>query len=126
GVLSYIGARRLLMLGNRYHDSTSGEHVFRLPYVDRAVLSNNDFGAAPPGRHVIKLHALGFRVLGIGHGRHTERVVLSEIEIRGTGGHAWTVTIGPQNAQVDERVRDVIVERNLFLPGDADEVPLAI
>lgn len=116
----YIAAHRLVMLGTLADDSTAGEHVLRLPWVDRGVISSNDLGNAPNPRHVVKLHA----PLAV-KGKHSERIVLSDNVFRSTGGHAWTVAIAPQDDQKDERVRHVLVERNLFLPGTAG-FPLVI
>lgn len=126
GQFSYIGARRLLFAGNVYYDSTSGEHVIRTPWIERGALIHNDLGKAPSGRHVVKLHAPKFERPGVGSGKYSERIVFSDNIVRGTGGHAWSVAIGPQNAESDERVRDVVIERNLFLPGDAVRVALTL
>jgi hypothetical protein len=118
--LSLISARRLAILGTVGDDSTGGEHVLRLPYVDRGVLSNNDLGNAPNPRHVIKLHAPN-----VNKDKYTERMVISDNIFRSTGGHAWSVAISPQDDGKDERIRDIVIERNLFLPGTAS-VPLII
>ncbi|HLV68383.1 MAG TPA: PKD domain-containing protein [Polyangiaceae bacterium] len=123
GTLLFLAARRLAMLGNRYE--SSGEHVLRITWADRALISNNVIGGASPGKHAIKLHAPGFDEEGIGRGRVSERIVLSDNVFRG-GGEDWTVSIGPQNAQSDERVRDLLVERNLFLPGPRVSIPLQL
>jgi hypothetical protein len=117
--ISYIAAHHLMFLGSVYNNSTGGEHVVRTPWVDRGVFSNNDFGDAPSGRHVLKMHGPKFSTSGIGQGKYTEQVVISDNVFRSSGGHDWTVAIGPQNDQSDERVRDILMERNLFLPGTA-------
>jgi hypothetical protein len=116
--ISYIAAHHLMLLGNVYNNSTAGEHIIRTPWVDRGVFSNNDLGDAPSGRHVLKMHAPEFGMGGIGQGKYTEQVVISDNIFRSSGGHDWTVAIGPQNDQSDERVRDILFERNRFLPGD--------
>jgi PKD repeat protein len=126
GNLLMVAARRLLLLGNHYENSTRGEHVWRMSYLDRAVISENDLGNAPTPRHLLKLHGPGFGVEGVGKGRYTERVVLSGNVFRGTGGHGWSVALGPTNDQTDERLRDLLVERNLFLPGPGVQVALML
>jgi hypothetical protein len=118
--LTLISARRLAILGTVAQDSTGGEHVLRLPYVDRGVLSGNDLGNAPSPRHVIKMHGPN-----VSKGTYTERVIISDNVIRGDGGHAWTVAITPQDDGKDERIRDIVIERNLFLAGTT-QVPLII
>lgn len=116
----YVAAHRLALLGTVADDSTGGEHILRLPWLDRGVISSNDLGNAPNPRHVVKLHA----PMAV-KGTFSERIVLSDNVFRSTGGHDWTVAIAPQNDQKDERVRHVLVERNLFLPGTATD-PLVI
>jgi PKD repeat protein len=112
-----IAGRRFSLLGNVLRDSIGGEHVMRAFFLDRAVISNNDFGEAPKPRHLLKLHAGRFDRPGIGQGTYSQEIVISDNLFRGTGGHDWSVAIGPQNGNSDERIRDVIVERNLFSPG---------
>jgi hypothetical protein len=123
--LVFAAAHRLILVGNTLQNSTSGEHVVRSPWIDRGVISNNDFAEAPAPRHLLKIHAPGFGEEGVGKGRFTERVVVSENTFSCTGGHDWSVAIGPQNESSDERVRDVLVEGNLFLPGQA-QIPLVL
>lgn len=51
---------------------------------------------------------------------YTENVVVSDNVFNSSAGTAYLVTTGPQNATLDERVRDVILERNKFnLSGTA-------
>lgn len=121
--LLFVAAHRLAMLGNVYEDS--GEHVLRVPWTERAVISSNYLSGAIPTKHVVKLHGPGWASSGIARGRYTERVVLSDNVFQG-GDDDWTVSVGPQNAQSDERVRDLIVERNLFLPSERVQVPLTL
>jgi hypothetical protein len=115
--LSYIGAHHLIVQGTTMWNSAGGEHVLRLPWVDRGVISNNVLGEAPHPRALIKLHAPGFNLEGIGQGKYSERVVLSGNAFHCTGAHDWSVVLSPQNEMADERLRDLIVERNFFLPG---------
>jgi len=121
--LLFVASRRLAMLGNVYEDS--GEHVLRIPWTERAVISSNTMGGAIPTKHVVKMHGPGWSSGGISRGHYTERVVFSDNVFQG-GDDDWTVSIGPQNAQSDERVRDLIVERNLFLPSNQVQVPLTL
>lgn len=121
-----IAARRLLLSGNVLRDSTQGEHVVRAFYLDRAVISDNDFGEAPKGRLLLKLHAGKFDRPGIGQGTYSQEIVISENIFRGTGGHDWSVALGPQNPKSDERIRDVIVERNRFTAGPDTQAALVL
>jgi len=116
----YVAAHRLVILGTVANDSTMGEHVLRIPWADHAVISNNDLGNAPEPRHVVKLHAQT-----TDHGTTSNHIVFSDNIIRSTGGNTWSVSIQPQNDQKNEHIEHVIVERNLFLPGTAQE-PLLV
>jgi hypothetical protein len=115
--LGFIAAHRLVMLGTIWANALNGEHVLRTTWVDRGVFSSNDMGEAPSGKHVWKLHAPDFAGTGISGGKYSERIVISDNIFRSTGPHDWTVAISPQNADKDERIRFVVFERNLFLPG---------
>jgi hypothetical protein len=113
GYGSFIGAQRFAYMGNLVSDSTQGEHILRTPYVIKAVISHNDLSNPLPTKDVVKLHAL---LYGVSPTAFTELVVLSDNKFTGGAGVDWVVAIGPQNAQLDERVRNVIVERNWFAP----------
>jgi hypothetical protein len=83
-------------------------------------------GEAPVSKHVWKLHAPDFNGATLSRGKYTERVVISDNVFRSTGPHDWTVAISPQNAQKDERLRMIVFERNLFLPGPDAVVALIV
>lgn len=73
----------------------------------------------------IKLHAGPWATAGVanpgGVGTFTERVVIADNKIIG-GINPWTISLGPQAEAQDERVRDIIVERNWFTAGSATVV----
>jgi hypothetical protein len=124
---SYIAAHRLLLLGNSYTNSTGGEHVVRTPWIDRGVIAHNVLGQAPQPRHVLKMHAPGFTTANtVGEGKYTERVLISDNRFDCSGGTQWCVALGPQNDTSDERLRDVIAERNYFGPGEGTSVALLV
>ena len=49
---------------------------------------------------------------------YTEQVVISDNVFTGAAGVAWTVSLEPQNENANERLRDIIVERNWFRATD--------
>jgi hypothetical protein len=123
----YAAAHRMSMQGNYIHDSIEGEHLIRTPWFHRGVFSNNDLGEAPQPRTLLKLHAPKFtNSTTIGYQQYSERVVISDNIFNCVGGNQWSVVLGPQNSDSDERLRDILVERNLFLPGDAAQQALLI
>jgi hypothetical protein len=110
-----LAGHRLSLLGNSFRNSTGGEHIVRGFWIDRGVLSDNDLGVADRPRQVLKIHAPSFRnANSIAHGRRTERVVISDNRIDCSGGLDWCVGLGPENETSDERVADILFERNLL------------
>ncbi|HUW82966.1 MAG TPA: choice-of-anchor Q domain-containing protein, partial [Phycisphaerae bacterium] len=63
-----------------------------------------------PTRHALKLHGYD-----LGYGPATEYVVVSGNSFRGS---TYVVAIAPENAQSDEPIRHVVVERNVITPDD--------
>lgn len=121
----FIAARRFAFLGNRFVDSTEAEHVLRMPFLDRAVIAHNLLSRAATGKNLIKLHAEPYAEAGIGSQLFSERIQISDNLMEGTAGEAWLVTIGPQNGSSDERVRDVLVERNV-VDNRTAEIPFVL
>ncbi len=123
----YAAAHRMSIQGTYVHDSIEGEHLIRTPWIDRGVFSHNDLGEAPQPRNLLKMHGPRHTdPASVGFEKFTEKVVISDNIFDAVGGTQWAVAIGPQNDVSDERLRDVNVERNLFLPGDDAQVALII
>lgn len=115
---TYAAAHRLLILGTIYRNSTEGEHLLRTPWIDRGWIASNTFAETPAPRLLIKMHGPPHSdSTSIGYQKYTERVVVSDNVFEGSGGHDLSVGLGPKNETSDERLRDIIIERNLFLPG---------
>jgi len=114
----YTGGRRLAILGNDIHDMTN-THVLRVWQAHKGVISNNRLWNPGPTRHALKLHGPGH-----GDGRpHTRWVTVSDNVIR---GKVWSVAIGPQDAENDERVSHVVFERNRTTGESTVQVDLII
>lgn len=140
----YIGARRFTFAGNLMEDTVAGQHVARFTQIVKGVVSNNTLGKQAPNKHVIKMHGptwcdstnttcnyltdtppTGIATDGINTFGYTEQVVISDNKII-PGAAPWAVSMGPQNAQNDERLRNIIVERNLFTESSSSFVSLLI
>jgi hypothetical protein len=120
GNLMYLAAYKLAIMGTQMHDSANGEHVLRTPFIGNGVIQNNNMGEPRTDKHIIKMHNSGFALSGITYQKYTERVVVSD-NLFQANNEDWSMVVGPQNGMTDERVRDVLVERNQFLtvPGSA-------
>jgi hypothetical protein len=109
----YLGARRLALLGNYFHD-TQASHNFRSYQAHKAVFSNNKFSA--PGtsdRHTLKLHS---EPNGLGYAE-SRWISITDNTFAAGPYSSWNVSIGPENAQSDERVSHIIYERNRNVGG---------
>jgi PKD repeat protein len=111
---AYVASDRTAILGNHWFSNPTGtdEHLIRLPYVKKCVITGNYLRGAAPNKHCIKLHAQTYS----GSADISEEVVIADNEIHTTTD--WGVSMGTGSASRDERVRDVIVERNRFIAHD--------
>jgi PKD repeat protein len=123
GYVLYFTGQRGAVMGNVLRDSSAAEHVLRTPYFFKGVFSHNDMSRPAATKHVVKMQALSTAVAPT---RSTEQIVFSDNKFTGGDGADWTVTFGPMNAQVDERVRQLIVERNWFAPHSGQGVALMV
>jgi len=124
-------------LGNTADNTATGSHIIRIPQGYKLVISNNSFYRA--GGLIIKMHgpiwcAPGSATrsngrcttesssylnselphgLGGSTGGYTELNVISDNRVL-AGNQAYLMHMGPQDAFNDERVREVIVERNWY------------
>lgn len=126
----YLAARRSAILGNDLdNQDTGGSHVIRSEYTSRGIFAHNTLARAGDFQLAIKLHAKDWTSPGVtnpgGVGTYTERVVIADNKIIG-GINPWTLSLGPQDEINDERVRDIIVERNWFVAGRATQLHMHI
>lgn len=132
GYGAFLGVENLLFMGNRIIDAENGEHNLRCEYLDKAVISHNYLERPSTSKHVIKIHSgIYGNSASVLHQRYSEKIMISDNQIIG-GINDWNVTIGPQSqggnppATYDERVRDVIVEKNFFKAGNSNSAQLVI
>jgi hypothetical protein len=95
----------------------------------KGVISNNTLARAGDFQLAIKLHSVTWKAVNVadptGAGVYAEQVVIADNKLIG-GINPWTLSLGPQDELYDERVRDVIVERNWFSAGSATQVHMHI
>jgi PKD repeat protein len=126
----YISGKNISVQGN-YLDNqdTGGSHVIRSEYMRKGVIGNNSLARTGDFQLAIKLHSSIWGVAGVsdpaGTGTYSEQVVIADNKIMG-GINPWTISLGPQDEISDERVRDIIVERNWFTAGSATQVHMHI
>jgi PKD repeat protein len=123
GYVLYFAGQRIALMGNVLSDSSAAEHILRTPYIFKGVISHNDMNKPASAKHVIKLQSTSFTVAPTGF---TEQIVMSDNKFTSDVGGAWTVTLGPQDNARDERVKQVILERNWFAPHPGQDVALMV
>ena len=120
GAPGYYNVNYNALLGDSFDgqgaaSTGSGIDTVRVSACRLCVIANNTFQNANALGAVFKLHSGntgGGQVTWLG--QYTEYVEISDNLFTGASG-AQLVETAPQNQQNDERLRDIVVERNLFL-----------
>lgn len=125
GLGAWIFSQRFSFQGNSVDSGGGGEHVLRLPKLVKAVIGNNTLSHPAINKEFIKLHqANPVANQALWDGTYTEKVLIADNLIVGLAGSAWSVVIAPQNSSFDERLRDIIVERNWFQAGPGTQIAI--
>jgi len=106
-----------------FNDSSGAEHILRTPNVYKGVISHNSMSNPASAKHTVKLQAAVFSSAPT---EFSEQIVIADNKFSAGAGAGWTVTIGPQDSAENEKVRNVIVERNWFAPHASQQVALVI
>jgi hypothetical protein len=107
------------LLGNSFNGQgattgSSGIEVVRVSACRLCVIANNTFENANNVGAVLKLHnGNTYDTRPTWTGQYTELVEISDNWFGGTSG-AQLVETSPQNGVTDERIRNLVVERNIF------------
>lgn len=117
--LAYVGAERLVLLGNRFENADLS-HVVRVWQAYRSLIAHNSISGSSinsaDGRQALKLHGPSqSQVFSTAWDRlrnRTEYTVISD-NVFGSSG-PWPVSIGPQDDWKDERLSNLIFERNRY------------
>ena len=109
----YLMGNRLAFVGN-YVNRTRFEHCLRIYWARDAVISGNTLTDPASSKHCLKMHSQRPSTM-VQHpqGLATERVMISNNVFAAA---VWATTIAPQNTSSVEPIRDVILERNLWVP----------
>jgi hypothetical protein len=124
GYVLYFSGQRCAVMGNVLRDSSLAEHVLRMPYIFKGVFSHNDMSKQAAAKHVVKMQAASW--FAAAPTAYTEQVVFSDNKFAAGAGGSWTVTLGPMDNQHDERVKQVIFERNWFAPDPGQDVAMHV
>ncbi len=137
--LIFLSASRYALLGS-FVDNSLDAHVMRSHYLDKAIVSNNTVSRAAKNELLFKLHAPTWcdseiskcnqltdtLPVGVGHSGYTEDVVISDNKFVPAAGTPYSVAVAPQNATSDERLRNIILERNWFTAAANIQIALVM
>jgi PKD repeat protein len=118
----YAGGEQMALLGNTV-TNPGGSHTVRVIIPNGMVMVHNVLHGGQSGRHVLKLHN---RIRYSGPSDIARHFVISDNQFIAAAGVAWSVALGPQNAQSDERVADFLYERNVHRPGPNTQVDVHV
>jgi hypothetical protein len=117
GTPAYTNVNYQAVLGNSFNGqgTTTGGETVRVSACRLCVLENNTFeNAQTSWGAVLKLHSGNtYNTQSTWIGQYTELVEISDNLFTGTSG-AQLVETSPQNGVTDERLRNIVVERNVF------------
>jgi hypothetical protein len=108
GQACFMSGHRVAYMGNRVNSTNS--HNSRFPFLDRAVISHNYHNSPGVGTSNLKIHATDFPTYP---NSFTEKVVISSNRFV-SGSADWMIELQPQSRHNDERLRNIVVERNKF------------
>lgn len=120
----YVGAERLIMLGNNVNPNGLGEHGIRTFYSNRAVYAHNSIQDVVATKAHLSVRAplldsepLGnMAYLADGGYLYAEKIVMRDNYLKQTDGSITSIGAGPVNADHGAgRVRNVIIENNYGL-----------
>lgn len=131
----YVGSEKLVLLGNIVRDCSTS-HVVRVWQSYVGVIGHNIFSGSSldnsNGRHALKFHGpiygteLGtFAQTSNGGLRRPSALTVVHNNIFGTSG-PWPVYIGPQDSGSDERLYDIIFEKNKIIADYGNLSPMTV
>ncbi len=120
GAHFWYGGNNIAIIGNAILNA-SVYHVVRIPYAGKAFISDNVLRDPGATQHALKLHAPSLDEAFTGF--YSQYVVISDNIFRGTD---WYVTVREESNHYDERIRDVVVERNVFERNSGFLTPIGI
>ena len=148
----YNSGNRMAFMGNYFDNGgyAGGSHITRWTYLNKAVISNNTFSSPGGDRLAIKLHApywnasnedgipnpaatqpnnssnspSNYSTFAAGDG-YSKHIMISDNKLT-DAANPYSVTLAPQNLWSDERIKDVIVERNWWVANTVSSIALYI
>jgi hypothetical protein len=116
----YCMGEQLAVMGCYFYDA-QWTHTLRITQAYHAVVQHNKLSGSSVvddrGRHELKLHGPSEDEIGgsgnLDYSHRTEQVVISDNVFGCTG--PYSCAVGPQNAELEENLSDIIIERNWLI-----------
>ena len=131
---TFMGGRRMFFSGNSIdlngqNEGTTVHHVSRFWYLYKSIVSNNLLQHSGSMQSTIKLHAptwsagapLSSTIYNTNTGI-TKLNIISDNKLVAAYS-PWMTALGPQGPGYDERVSDIVVERNMYIGNTYTSVP---
>jgi len=144
GYSAFVAGHYLSLMGNSFGNGTPT----RFPLIVKAVISNNTLFNAAATKELIKLHAPttcdstvtsgcnytndtfplanvysndGVKTFG-----YSEDIIISDNKLQSGNVSDYMLTLGTQNGNSDERVRNLILERNWLIAGTGTQMVVGV
>jgi len=144
GYSAFVAGHYLSLMGNSFGNGTPT----RFPLIVKAVISNNTLFNAAATKELIKLHAPTncdstitpgcnytndtFPLVnvysndGVNTFGYSENILISDNKLVSGNVSDYIMTLGTQNGSSDERVRNLILERNWLIAGTGTQMVMGI
>ncbi len=130
----HVGCKHLTVMGNVVADARDG-HIIRAWWSYLGTISHNDISGSAyisgNGLHALKFHGspdhkIGtFAETGNSGLPHKSKFTMVANNLAGSSG-PWPLSLGPQNAQENENISDIIVEKNRVINDHGTATPFAV
>lgn len=109
----FENADNLFISGSKMSNSAT-THVARVQGASKAFISNSQFDSPSSIRHALTIRGKAKVPLSDWTGTWTENVVVSDSLIDGGSASSFALYVTPQNSSSAERLRDILIERNVI------------
>jgi hypothetical protein len=120
----YSQGRHVAVLGTRFDDvalnGSLKEHLLRT-YVSRSLIEHNTFRGAN-SKHQLKFIGIEPGQFGGSFDHIVRYCIISDNLFEDSGSMDWMITIGPENGSSDQRIEDLIFERNIVRADSGTQV----
>lgn len=129
--VGYVGSERLMILGSVFKDAQES-HVLRIWQSYKGVISHNQMSgsslATNTGRHAMKFHGPSEAQMATTEWSHLNKRTQFSIISHNLYGYSgpWPIMIAPQDDWTDERISNIIFEKNQYFSDFGSQSALSL